>query len=223
MTWDSVWDRVFAGGRWGRYPGEELVRFVARNFQSASDRSAVKILEVGCGPGGNLWYLAAEGFATFGIDGSSIAIDQARKRLDEAAPSWSRTGGLFVGDVNKIPLPDACVDAVIDSECVYCNRLEDSKLIYREIARVLRPGGMLFVRTFADGTWGVGTGRQVEADTWECATGPAAGKGLLRATRAEGIPALLGNLKVTHLELSTLTFENRTQTIREWIIYAVKP
>jgi len=41
-------------------------------------------------------------------------------------------------------------------------------------------------------------------------------------TRAEGIPALLGDLKVTHLELTTLSCENRSQTIREWIIYAMK-
>ena len=154
MVWDSVWDRVFANGRWGKYPSEELVRFVARNFYSAPDRAAIRILEVGCGPGGNLWYLANEGFATFGIDGSSIAIDQAGKLLDATVPNWGQFGRLFVGDVRVIPLRDESLDAVIDNECVYCNRLEDSKIIYREISRVLRPGGRLFVRTFADGTWG---------------------------------------------------------------------
>jgi SAM-dependent methyltransferase len=222
MVWDSIWDQVFASGRWGKYPNEELVRFVARNFYAAPIRSAIKILEVGCGPGGNLWYLAKEGFAALGIDGSSVAIDQARKLLDESVPNWDQFGRLLVGDVKNIPLPDGSMDAVIDNECVYSNRLDDSKLIYWEIARVLRPGGLLFVRTFADGTWGEGTGTRVEEDTWECAVGPTSGKGLLRLTRAEGIPALLGDLKVTHLELSTLTCENRSQTIREWIIYAVK-
>ena len=222
MVWDSVWDDVFAGGRWGEYPGEELIRFVARNFYSVPNRSAVKILEVGCGPGANLGYLVNEGFAAFGIDGSSVAIGEARKRL-APVPGWESLGRLFVGDAREIPLPDEYVDAAIDSECVYSNGLDDAKRIYREIARVLRPGGLLFVRTFAEGTWGEGTGRQVAEDTWECAVGPAAGKGLLRLTRAEHIPALLGDLVVTHLELSTMSYENRTKAIREWIIYAMKP
>src|ERR1700742_4757713 len=125
MTWNNVWDQVFYSGRWGMYTSEELVRFVARNFYSTPDRSKVKILEVGCGPGGNLWYLAREGFATFGIDGSSVAIDHARLRLDEAVPGWSRKGKLFVGDVSRIPLEDDSIDAVIDNECVYSNRLDD--------------------------------------------------------------------------------------------------
>jgi SAM-dependent methyltransferase len=222
MAWDSVWDEVFKSGRWGKYPSEELVRFVARNFYSVPDRSTVKILEVGCGPGGNLWFLANEGFATFGIDGSFIAIDQARQRLDGAVPSWSNLGELYVGDIKNIPLPDGSMDAVIDNECVYCNTLSDAKLLYAEIARVLRPGGHLFVRTFAEGSWGVGTGTQVEPDTWVSSCGPAAGKGIMRVTRAADIPALLGNVRVTHLELLTLSCENRTQTIREWIIYGIK-
>lgn len=167
--------------------------------------------------------MAKEGFAAIGIDGSSVAIDQARDLMDELAPNWRQFGRLLTGDVKKIPLPDESVDAVIDNECVYSNRLEDSKAIYREIARVLRPGGFLYVRTFADGTWGEGTGTEIEKDTWECAVGPTAGKGLLRLTRAQGIPTLLGDLQVTHLELATLSCENRSQTIREWIIYAKKP
>ena len=54
--WDKGWDKLFSNNEWGKYPGEELIRFIARNYYGVSDRSKVNILEVGCGVGANLWY-----------------------------------------------------------------------------------------------------------------------------------------------------------------------
>ncbi|HVE14009.1 MAG TPA: class I SAM-dependent methyltransferase, partial [Elusimicrobiota bacterium] len=81
MAWDPAWDDVFRAQPWGKYPPEEVVRFVARNFYKAPDRGAVRLLEIGCGPGANLWYAAREGFAVFGIDGSEPALEAARRRF----------------------------------------------------------------------------------------------------------------------------------------------
>ena len=70
--WDKGWDKIFSTQEWGKYPGEELIRFIARNFYAAPNRKDIRILEVGCGTGANLWFLAKEGFNAFGIDGSQI-------------------------------------------------------------------------------------------------------------------------------------------------------
>ena len=103
MTWDPVWENLFSSGNWGQYPGEDLIRFVARNFYAVADRSATRILEVGCGPGANLWFLAREGFAAHGIDGSPSAVAKSRSRLDRECPGWSaRAGG---GEVVTAPPP----------------------------------------------------------------------------------------------------------------------
>jgi len=32
MGWDKVWERTFKSQEWGKYPNEELFRFIARNF-----------------------------------------------------------------------------------------------------------------------------------------------------------------------------------------------
>ena len=52
------------------YPNEELVRFISRNFNKLRlhEKRKIKILETGCGSGGNLWMLAEQGFDSFGID-----------------------------------------------------------------------------------------------------------------------------------------------------------
>jgi len=47
MTWDPVWERIFRSReQWGRYPPEELVRFMARHYYQVADRREVRVLEV---------------------------------------------------------------------------------------------------------------------------------------------------------------------------------
>lgn len=216
MSWDPVWEEVFRQQAWGRYPGEELIRFVARNFSGVPDRRQVRILEVGCGPGPNLWFMAREGFSVYGVDGSASAIAQARARLDGECPGWS--GELRVGDIGNLPFDDGFFDGVIDNEAVYCNSFEQSRAIYGEMARVTRPGGRLFVRTFACGSWGDGTGEQVGRNAWLVTEGPMAGKGYSRFTALEEIPELLGGFEVSEVELLTRSMGGRQHELREWLI-----
>ena len=103
------WNQVFAERSWGRYPPEELIRFVARTFPDAQKRRGLRALEVGCGPGANLWYLAREGFTIAGIDGSANAIDLARERLKAEGLRVSPPGAdLKVGNFAQLPWNDAC-------------------------------------------------------------------------------------------------------------------
>jgi len=32
MVWDKIWDKVFTEHEWGRYPAENLIRFIANNY-----------------------------------------------------------------------------------------------------------------------------------------------------------------------------------------------
>lgn len=133
MVWDPVWKEVFRKQSWGKYPAEDLIRFVARKFYAVPNQPQVKILEVGCGPGGNLWYMAREGFTVYGIDGSKTAIKEAQARLDAEVNDWK--GGVIVGDFLYLPHEEDFIDAVIDNEAIYTNSYEDSKQIYKNIYR----------------------------------------------------------------------------------------
>ncbi|MDD5304094.1 MAG: class I SAM-dependent methyltransferase [Elusimicrobia bacterium] len=201
--WDPGWDELFRKNEWGRYPPEELVRFVARNFYKAPDRAAVRFLELGCGPGANLWFLAREGFSATGIDGSAVALDRARRRLD----GEGLKAELTLGDASKLPYPDASFDCVLDVECIYANSWEDSLRILAEARRVLKPGGLLFSKAFM-------TGMPKEALHQDY--------GLIRLTSEEELPKLYAGFSSLEYDSLIRTDRNRKHEVREWIVTARK-
>lgn len=222
MAWDKVWEDIFATQDWGKYPGEDLIRFVARNFYKAKDRAQIKILEVGCGPGANIWYMAREGFCVYGVDGSKTAIDTAKKRLDLECNGWQ--GAVTVGDFCNLNFTDGFFDAVIDNEAICYNSFAESKKIYGEIARILKKEGKLFSRTFAVGTYGYGTGREISCKTYDVDEGPLANKGATRFTELDDIIVLLGD-SYSNISVDLLTKSingDLDKNIREWIITATK-
>jgi SAM-dependent methyltransferase len=220
VAWDPVWEEVFQQQPWGKYPAEDLIRFVARNFYKAPDRGQIKILEVGCGPGANLWYMAREGFTVYGIDGSQTAVEIAKQRLNNECQGWQ--GQFAVGDIGSLPFADDVFDAVIDNEAVYANPYEESKKIYLEMARVTKPGGKIFSRTFAAGCWGDKTGEKVGHNAWMVAEGPLFQKGYSRFVDYQEIEDLFRGFRIEQVESIARTMENREHEIKEWIIYGKK-
>lgn len=220
MVWDPIWEQVFIENEWGKYPSEQVIRFVARNFYQVPDRKRIRLLEVGCGPGANLVYMAHEGFTVYGIEGSATATAKAQKRLDQECPGWN--GGVFQGDIRELPFEDGFFDAIIDNEAIYCNSYEDSKKIYDELARVCKKGGKLYSRAAAAGCWGDKTGQKVGHNAWIVTEGPCLGKGYSRFSELEEIPDLITGFGIDSIELLTLTANNRANTTMEWIITGLK-
>jgi SAM-dependent methyltransferase len=118
-SWNSVWETIFRErSSWGRYPPEELIRFVARHYYAEPERRAVRFLEIGCGPGaGPGWYLAREGYSYSGIDGSETAIGKSRRRFEDEGLS----GEFVTGTLDALPWPDATFDCVVDVACLQHN------------------------------------------------------------------------------------------------------
>ncbi len=221
-SWDPVWEKVFSSQAWGKYPGEDLIRFVASNFYKAPQRNEIKILEVGCGPGAGLWYMAREGFKVYGVEGSPSAVQLANDRLSLEVPNWE--GEVIHGDISHLNYSDGFFDAVVDNEAIYANTLENSKRIIFEISRVLKQGGKFFSRTFASGSYGDGTGTPAGHNAWICNEGPLKDKGLSRFTTYDEIPSLLKPLTVQSIEMITRTVggSNSGKLVKEWVICAQK-
>jgi len=220
MAWDKTWEALFSAKLWGKYPGEDVIRFIARNFYSVPDRSAIKLLEVGSGTGANLWFMAREGFSTFGVEGSQAAVDLCQNRLDEEVPAWQ--GSLQQGDIIALNFPDDYFDAVLDIEACYANGFDDAKKIYQEMARVLKPGGKFYSRCFAKGCIGDETGEALGYNAYLTEVGPTLGTGLARFTSREDIDALLpASLKLVELDIAERGALIGNHVI-EWCITAQK-
>jgi ubiquinone/menaquinone biosynthesis C-methylase UbiE len=95
----------------------------------------LQMLDVGCGTGYHMARYRERGFALTGVDGSAEMLQQAR----EINPTMA----FHQGDVDKLPLPDNTFDLIL---CIEVLRyLPDIVPCLREMARVLKPGGMALV------------------------------------------------------------------------------
>ncbi|MCB0321660.1 MAG: class I SAM-dependent methyltransferase [Bdellovibrionales bacterium] len=179
MTYTDHWDEKFRNRSWGRYPPEDLVRFIGRNYKD-HDRGSVRILEIGCGPGANIWFLHREGYSTAGIDISSAAIEIASNRLvTENRECSTGVADLRVGSFHELPWPDGHFDVVIDIFALYANPLKVISDTLNEVGRVLKPNGSFYSKLWGTRTTGFGTGVELEPHTFDGVTaGPCAGMGL---------------------------------------------
>jgi SAM-dependent methyltransferase len=224
MTWDPLWEDVYRTRAWGQYPGEDVIRFVKSGFASVPDRSAVRLLEVGSGAGANLWFMAREGFCVHGVEGSPTAVRLTNERLDRECAGWRERGGrVAAGDLARLDYPDGFFDAVLDVVAICYSSFDEAPAVYAELARVTRPGGRLFSRTFAGGCWGEGTGTAAGPAMWHCSEGPLAGLGATRFTGEPDVPGLLQGWQVDRIERVTLTEQDRRHELRYLLMYGTKP
>jgi ubiquinone/menaquinone biosynthesis C-methylase UbiE len=129
-----------------RYPNEELLRFLGRNFfdsATTTERKNIRILELGCGSGANLWMMAREGFDTYGIDLSQGAIDLAGQMLSH----WQTQATLVQGSFESLPFDDKYFDVIVDVFSTNCLAQEPFKACLKEVKRCLKPGGKYFSYT----------------------------------------------------------------------------
>jgi len=175
-TFDKQWNEVHETRNWGKYPAEELVRFMARNFPVAR-RHKTMVLDLGCGTGANTWYLCREGFKTFAFDGAFAALPRARD-LCHGEVSQPH---LLQADAGQLPFADAIFDAVVEIGALASNSTAGVNSILSEISRTLKPGGRFFASVlFTRSTTGFGTGEKIDAHSWRnVADGPVVGLGTI--------------------------------------------
>lgn len=176
MDYKEHWDQKFRTQQWGKYPPEDLVRFIFTHYKHV-DRTQIKVLELGCGPGANLWFLSREGFQVSGIDCSPTAIKLAKEFVETEVNEASLD--LKIGDFADLPWEDNSFDCIVDIYAIYANPLSVIERTIQEINRVLKPGGVGYAKFFGCETTGYGLGEELEHNTFDkISSGPCAHMGI---------------------------------------------
>ncbi len=217
-SFDETWEKIHAAQEWGKYPSEPVIRFVARNYYNGA-RKAVKILDFGCGGGSHTWYLAREGFDTYGFDGAKSAVNKVETRLKEE----KLQADLRVRDALELDYENDFFDCVIDNATVYANRKENILKMYQQIYRMLKKGGKLFSVSFTTGTTGFGTGTKLEENTFcDIAEGGLAGRGISHFYEEDELINLLKETGFQNIVADTLRFTDRGNVVEQFLVQAEK-
>ncbi len=161
----------------------------------ASLRRGEVVLDLGAGGGFDCFVAGPKVGPTGRVIGVDMTPDMVTKARQNTASYTAQTGlsnvEFRLGEIENLPVADASVDVVI-SNCVL-NLSPDKARVWREIARVLRPGGRVAVsdlallRPLPDA---------VRADA-EALVGCVAGAVLVEETRSQMAAAGLSSIALT--------------------------
>jgi ubiquinone/menaquinone biosynthesis C-methylase UbiE len=104
----------------------------------------MRVLDIGCGTGNLLALYAEAGCEVYGIDASPAMLDQAQRRLGDAAR-------LELGDGTALPYPDRSFDIVLITSVLHELADAQRRIVLAEAARMLRPAASAMVVDYVPG------------------------------------------------------------------------
>lgn len=132
----AMWNKNHADNTHGSVIGrpqkfaEEVAPFI---------KPGMNLLELGCGVGSDATYFAERGVDVTATDFSDVVIEQNKARGSKPNLTFR------VVDISQpLPFDDAAFDAVYAHLSLHYYNEAMTSDVFKEIARVLRPGGMLF-------------------------------------------------------------------------------
>lgn len=133
--WTKIWEQEGGPqGRIDRIPRKDEWRIMAPHLKRLPH--GARVLDAGCGLGDWVLHLEREGYAAVGIDISRRTVEQLTERFPQAR--------FVASDIRATGFADASFDAVF-SWGVFEHFETGPQDCIREAARVIKPGGLLFI------------------------------------------------------------------------------
>jgi len=133
----DTWKRLYTS----EYPRGFLIIDTLKKYAPEFQVRGSSVLDVGCGDAGALIAFAEEGANAAGIETFETSLERGRLRASDHGVQVD----LKKGAAESIPFPDNTFDLVkLDN---VLEHVSDRPLTLREIRRVLKPGGLLYMVT----------------------------------------------------------------------------
>ncbi len=121
------------------YVTSRIRRELARRGRTRADR----LLDLGCGDGNNLLWLAEHADSLYGSDYNIVRLARARTRSPDTT--------LFLADILDYPANDGAFDVVFFNHVIEHIPADEAALA--TVKRILAPGGLLVLGTPNEGAW----------------------------------------------------------------------
>lgn len=135
----NPWESVFKqSGRVFLEPHENMAKLATM----LEKRKAKTVLDLGCGTGRHVIFFAQQGFDVYGLDSSAQGLKLTKNWLEEEKVQAHLSLHTMP---EPLPYPEHFFDAVVSLQVIHHGTLATIRKVTREINRVLKPGGLLFV------------------------------------------------------------------------------
>ncbi|MEO8360860.1 MAG: methyltransferase domain-containing protein [Vicinamibacteria bacterium] len=123
------------GVQWWYAGMRRIARSLLTPLLPAKDAAGRRLLDAGCGTGWNLQDLSKFG-ETHGVDLSPLAVITTRRR----------GGRVIQGNLLELPYASASFDVVTSFDVIYHAWVKNDAQAIGELARVLKPGGLMLIK-----------------------------------------------------------------------------
>ena len=158
---NTDWNSVYRNKPYvEKKPHQGLVDFLEQLDLEKNSR----ILDLGCGDGRHLIYLARQGFIPLGMDNAFWGLLRAKE--------WALKEKLNIhflsADVGSLPLAAESFELVISIQVIHHQKTEEIQKTLDGVRSLLRPGGYFFftVPKFPPGSWKEGNYTEPEPHTY---------------------------------------------------------
>lgn len=174
------WEKIYSINKMIMWePQQSIVQFVNRfikkrigykNYQVIRDFK--KCLDLGCGNGSAVHFLAKNDFETYGIDISKDAINIGKDYLKKE----SLKAELKVASCDDLPFEEDFFDFITCFGVLDHVETSIAKKSIEEVSRILKPNGLFFITLCSISSSLFGKGKQTEKHTYVLEEGPEKGE-----------------------------------------------
>ena len=156
-NWEALWHDTEKRAQWTT-PDPDVVSIIPE----LKKENARNVLDLGCGVGRHTVSLAAEGFQTYAVDSSHIAVKYCRAWLDQ----HNLHADVACVDMQSLAFLNEFCDAIISWNVIYHTTRGGMSDVLTEIRRALRPRGLIYATLNSTHNKYCGTGTEIEPYTF---------------------------------------------------------